>query len=44
MKGAQKGFDKLLDLLPLGLTAGSARQWEGKGILSSENNQRENYI
>lgn len=44
MKAAQKGFDKLFDFLPLRLTAGSARQWEGKGILSSENNQRENYM
>lgn len=43
MKAAQKGSDKLLDFLPLRLTAGSARQWEGEGILSSENNQRENY-
>ena len=30
-------------LPPLRRTAGSARQWEGRGILSSENNQRGNY-
>lgn len=32
MKAAQKGSDKLLGFLPLRLTAGSARQWEGKAF------------